>query len=108
MGSPRRATVTSLLHELFPGMPAAARLRRLGLLMVVCAFQDGDEPVTAARLAALTGYSASHVRRELRALIAFGLVARDAPGQGGAVRPTQKAGRLEAALLHAVATRAGP
>jgi DNA-binding IclR family transcriptional regulator len=100
--------LAELLAELFPGMPAAARLRRLGLLMVVCAFEDGDEPVTAARLAALTGSSASHARRELRALIALGLVARDAPGRSGAVRPTQKARRLEAALLEALAARAPP
>jgi hypothetical protein len=116
MAVPPHVDIADLLAELFPGVPAAARALLLGLLVVVLVFQEGGEPVAAARIATLAGLAPRRVRHELRRLIALGLLdearAPRAHGRGGAhplaVRPTARATRLEAALLAAMTAPASP
>ena len=91
----------NLLADLFPGARGAARMRLLGLLAIVLAFQ-GSERATPAGLAALTGRSAAVIRRDLRTLAALDLVERTRPpgAQSARLRVKENArtNRLAAAL----------
>jgi predicted ArsR family transcriptional regulator len=105
-------SVARLVDELFPGEAGAGRLRRFGLLMIVYAL-EGDGPVTAARVAALTRRPAEAIRRDLRTLTALGLVERKrvrrGPGRGWTWRlATENAAiaQLIATLARSGATRA--
>jgi DeoR/GlpR family transcriptional regulator of sugar metabolism len=67
-----------LLPELFPGATGATRMRLLGLLAIVLAFQ-GSDSATPAGLAARSGRSVAAIRRDLRSLAALDLVERVRP-----------------------------
>ncbi|HEX8663440.1 MAG TPA: MarR family winged helix-turn-helix transcriptional regulator [Beijerinckiaceae bacterium] len=98
-------TAERLLDDLFPGEAAAARLRLLGLLVLIFAYEDDPDPPTVTRLAALAGLTQGTVRAHLKTLLAHGLVERTKhtrPGRGRALRLSVKetgaAGRLVEAM----------
>ena len=47
--------VERILAEALPGETGAARLQQVGLFTLIFMLQSDDEPVTASRLAAMTG-----------------------------------------------------
>jgi DNA-binding IclR family transcriptional regulator len=100
----------NLLADLFPGTRGATRMRLLGLLAIVLAFQDGDR-ATPARIAALTGRSPGAVRRDLRTLAALGLVeSARPPGARAArlrVKDNARTQRLAAALARGLGFKPG-
>jgi DNA-binding transcriptional ArsR family regulator len=71
-----RMLVEKILDEVFPGETGAARLQQVGLFTVIYAFGDDAEPVTAARIASLSGLSPSQVHKQLQKLIGLDLVER--------------------------------
>jgi DNA-binding MarR family transcriptional regulator len=71
-----RMLVEKILDEVFPGETGAARLQQVGLFAVIYAFGHDADPVTAARIASLTGLSPSQVHKQLQKLIALDLVER--------------------------------
>src|SRR5215207_6516264 len=84
----------------------AARLQQIGLFTLVYALQDDKEPVTAARLAALTQQSASQIGKQLQKLMAIDLIERtqvlNRQGRGYAwhlsIKDTEKTRKLRKAI----------
>jgi predicted transcriptional regulator len=70
--------VEPILSEVFPNETGAARLQQIGLFTLIFMFQGEAEPVTEARLAALSGHSQSHINRQLKKLLAIGVIERTA------------------------------
>jgi predicted transcriptional regulator len=68
--------VDKILEDVFPGETAAARLQQVGLFTLVYVYEHDPEPLTAARLAALTGLSPSQVHKQLKKLITLELIGR--------------------------------
>src|SRR4051794_23947809 len=60
----------------FPGETGAAPLQEGGLFTLICMLQNDEAPVSATRLAEMTGQGASQVTRLLRKLFARDLVQR--------------------------------
>jgi hypothetical protein len=102
-----RMLVEPILTEIFPNETGAARLQQVGLFTLIFMLQGEDEPVTEARLALLSGHSQSHINRQLKKLIAIGLIDRTAVlgshGRGRAwhlsVKHTPKTTALAKALF---------
>lgn len=97
-----------ILDELFPGQPGPARLRLLGLFIIVQMLQGDAEPVTTSRIATLTSAPAAGIRREIRKLAALGLLERvHAPSARGgrawslAVKPHAQTKLVAAAIGYA-------
>jgi DNA-binding MarR family transcriptional regulator len=68
--------VDRILEEVFPDETGASRLQQVGLFTIVFALEGRAEPVTAARIAEITGQSDSQVHRQLQKLIARELIER--------------------------------
>src|SRR5919199_6074532 len=85
-----RMFVERIIAEAFPEETAAARLQQIGLFTLIYMLEGDDEPVTAARLAAMTGLADAQVIRQVRKLVARGLVERtqilNKQGRGRAFR----------------------
>jgi hypothetical protein len=102
-----RMMVEPILAEVFPNETGAARLQQVGLFTLIFMLQDEDEPVTAARLAALTGQGHGEVGKQLQKLLTIGLIKRTAitspHGRGRAwhlsVKDTPKTTALAKALF---------
>ena len=73
-----RMQVGRILAEVFPEETGALRVQQVGLFTLIFMLQGDDEPVTSARLAALTGQAGSQVHRQLQKLLKIGLVERTA------------------------------
>jgi predicted transcriptional regulator len=71
-----RMTVERILAEVFPDETGAARLQQVGLFTLIWALEGNKEPVTAARIAGMTGQSPSQIHRQLQKLMALGIVER--------------------------------
>ena len=71
-----RMLVDRILEEVFPDETGAARLQEVGLFTLIFMLQNDEAPVTATRLAEMTGQGASQVTRLLRKLFARDLVQR--------------------------------
>src|SRR3954447_5089286 len=71
-----RMFLERILDEVFPDETGAARLQQIGLFTLIYALQDDEEPVTGARLAALTEQSASQISKQIQKLMALGLIER--------------------------------
>jgi predicted transcriptional regulator len=107
-----RMYLERILEKAFPGVSAAARLQQIGLFTLIYALQ-GEEPVTAARVAAMTGLSDGQVLTHLRKLMALKLIKRtqikNKQGRGRAyeltIRDTKESKRLIKAIGKATATR---
>jgi hypothetical protein len=73
-----RMLVERILAEAFPEETGAARLQQIGLFTLIFVLQGDEEPVTASRIAALSGQAHSEVSRQVQKLLKIGLVARTA------------------------------
>ena len=71
-----RMLVSRIIDEAFSNETAAARLHQVGLFTLIWMLQDGDEPVTAARLAKMTGLADAQIGRHVQKLIDRKLVER--------------------------------
>ncbi|MGB9364406.1 MAG: hypothetical protein WCE79_00190 [Xanthobacteraceae bacterium] len=69
--------VERILADALPGETGAARLQQVGLFTLIFMLQSDDEPVTASRLAAMTGQSVSEVSLQLKKLIKVELIQRN-------------------------------
>lgn len=68
--------VGRIIDETFPNETAAARLQQIGLFTLIYMLQGDKEPVTAARLSAMTGLADAQVITHLRKLTKIKLVER--------------------------------
>jgi len=101
-----RMFVERILDEVLPDETGAARLQQIGLFTLLYALQDDKEPVTAARLAALTQQSASQIGKQLQKLMAIDLIERtqvlNRQGRGYAwhlsIKDTEKTRKLRKAI----------
>ena len=71
-----RMFVERIVNETFPDETAAARLQQVGLFTLIYMLQGEEQPVTAARLTKMTGLSDAQIIRQLKKLIAIGIVER--------------------------------
>jgi predicted transcriptional regulator len=89
-----RMFVERIIAEAFPEETAAARLQQIGLFTLIYMLEEDAEPVTASRLAAMTGLADAQVIRQVRKLVARGLVERtqilNRQGRGRAFRLSLK------------------
>lgn len=60
--------VGRILKKVFAKETGAARLQQVGLFTLIYMLQGDDEPVTARRLATMTGQAPSQVGRQLKKL----------------------------------------
>ena len=83
-----------ILQNALPGESGAARLQQVGLFTLVYMMQGDDEPVTARRLAEITGQGEGHIGQQLRKLIGLDLLERtqipNRQGRGRAFKLTVK------------------
>jgi predicted ArsR family transcriptional regulator len=108
-----RMFVERIIDSTFPDETAAARLQQVGLFTLIYMLQGEPEPVTAARLAGMTGLSDAQVLTHLRKLIDRKLVERkqilNKQGRGRAfqlmVRHTPQTSRLVNAIEKAGAKK---
>src|SRR4051812_18477989 len=68
--------VERIIDATFPDETAAARLQQVGLFTLIYMLQGEEQPVTAARLAKLTGLSDGQIITHLKKLMARKLVER--------------------------------
>ena len=98
-----RMFVERIIAKAFPEETAAARLQQIGLFTLIYMLEEDAEPTTAARLAAMTGLADAQVIRQVRKLVARGLVERtkilNRQGRGRAFRLTIKHGAKTRRLL---------
>src|SRR6267142_1795276 len=71
-----RMHVERILAEALPGETGAARLQQVGLFTLIYMLQGEDEPVTASRLAKMTGQSVGEIGVQLKKLLKVELVER--------------------------------
>jgi hypothetical protein len=108
----RRASAERILAEFVPDAAGTARLSLLGLVTTVLAFQSDPEPLTLARLRAITGLAERRLHRDLETLRKAGLVAPAPNGRPGdpsrpiALARTPQTRRLLAAPLQAATASA--
>jgi len=108
-----RMLVERILESIFPKETGAARLQQVGLFTIIYMLQGDKEPVTVTRLVGMTGQSDAQIGKQLRKLIAIGLVERtqilNRQGRGRAfhlsIRQTAKARRLMQAIDKTAGTR---
>ncbi len=71
-----RMFVERIIDKAFPEETAAARLQQVGLFTLIYMLEGEEEPVTAARLARITGLADAQVITHLHKLIARKLIKR--------------------------------
>lgn len=71
-----RMRVERILKKVLPKESGAARLQQVGLFTLIYMLQGDDEPVTAARLAALTGQSQGNITTQLKKLLDVRVIER--------------------------------
>jgi predicted transcriptional regulator len=108
-----RMYVARIIDEAFAHETAAARLHQVGLFTLIWMLQGEDEPVTAARLSAMTGLADAQVIRHVQKLVRRDLVKRtkilNKQGRGRAyqltIKHTAKTKRLVKAIEKGTASR---
>ena len=108
-----RMFVERIVNETFPDETAAARLQQVGLFTLIYMLQGEEQPVTAARLAKMTGLSDGQILTHLRKLMDRNLVERqqilNKQGRGRAfhlaIKQTAKTRRLAGAIASAGAKK---
>ena len=106
-----RMLVERILAEVLPDETGAARLQQVGLFALIYMLQGDDEPVTASRLARITGQAQTQVGIQLEKLFKVKLIERkkilNKQGRGYAfalsIRHTPKTKRLVEAINAAAA-----
>jgi predicted transcriptional regulator len=101
--------VARIIEKTFPKETAAARLQQVGLFTLIYMLEGEDEPMTAARLSAITGLADAQVIRQVRKLVKRDLIERtkirNKQGRGRAfalsIKHTPKTKRLLAAIDNA-------
>jgi hypothetical protein len=101
-----RMMVERILAEVLPDETGAARLQQVGLFTLIYMLQGDAEPLTASRLAKMTGQTEAQVGLQLKKLEGVKLVARtkirNKQGRGRAfqlsIKYSPKAKRLLAAI----------
>jgi DNA-binding MarR family transcriptional regulator len=68
--------VERIVSEVFPDETGAARLQQLGLFTLIFVLEENGTPVTAERLAEITGQSKSSVQKQLVKLEDVGVIER--------------------------------
>ena len=105
-----RMFVEPILDEVFPHETGAARLQQVGLFTLIFMLQGDEKPVTASRLAAMTGQPAGHIGNQLRKLIKLKLVERkkilNKQGRGHALHLTIKHNAKTKRLAEAISKAA--
>jgi predicted transcriptional regulator len=103
--------VERIVSEIFPDETGAARLQQVGLFTLIFVLDDNGVPVTAPRLASLTGQSVSQVQKQLQKLLKVGVIERkkalNVRGRGQAFHLTVKYTDKTKRLLDAMGKAAG-
>ena len=71
-----RMRVERILKKAFPKESGAARLQQVGLFTLIYMLQGDDEPVTARRIAMMTGQSEGNVGNQLKKLLDVQVIER--------------------------------
>ena len=108
-----RMFVERIVNEIFPGETGALRMQQIGLFTLIYVLQGDKEPVTASRIAAMTGQSSGQVHRQLQKLLKLDLVEREQirnkQGRGQAfelkIKDTKQRRRLAKAIANAAVVR---
>src|SRR5258707_483408 len=83
-----RMFVDRIVNEIFPKESGALRMQQIGLFTLIYVLQGDKEPVTASRIALMTGQSNGQVHRQLQKLLTLELIERtrapNAQGRGHA------------------------
>jgi len=101
-----RMLVERILAEVLPDETGAARLQQVGLFTLIYMLEGDEEPVTATRIARMTGQSVGEIGLQLKKLEQVELVERkrilNKQGRGRAfalsIKHTPKTKRLLAAI----------
>src|SRR5689334_7289833 len=105
-----RMLVERILADVLPNETGAARLQQVGLFTLIYMMQGDDEPVTAVRLAHMTGQADTHVSNLLKKLLKVDLIERtkiaNKQGRGHAYAITVKYNAKARRLVEAI-ERAG-
>jgi predicted transcriptional regulator len=108
-----RMFVERIVNEIFPQETGALRMQQIGLFTLIYVLHGDDEPVTASRIAAMTGQSSGQIHRQLQKLLKLELIdrakIRNKQGRGHAyaltIRDTKQTRRLAKAIAKAAAAR---
>jgi predicted transcriptional regulator len=102
-------SVDRIVSEIFPDETGGARLQQVGLFIVIFVLEGDRAPVTAPRLAELTGESVSQVQKQLQKLVKVGVIERKKvrQGRGHALRFAIKHTKETKRLLEAMSKAAG-
>jgi predicted transcriptional regulator len=109
-----RMFIERIIREAFPGETGAARLQQLGLFVLIFAYENEPEPVTATLLSELTGQSRNRVYKQLEKLDDIGIIQRSEilsrHGRGRtyklSIKHNEKTKRLIEAIADSVPTKA--
>lgn len=109
-----RMFIERIIREIFPGETGAARLQQLGLFVLIFAYENEDEPVTATLLSELTGQSRNRVYKQLEKLDDVGIITRteilSRHGRGRtyklSIKHSEKTKRLIEAIGESIPTKA--
>ncbi len=109
-----RMFIDRIVRETFAGETGAARLQQLGLFVLIFAYENDEEPVTATRLSELTGQSRNRVYKQLEKLDEVGIIRRteilSRHGRGRtfklSIRHNEKTKRLIAAIGDSIPIKA--
>jgi len=110
-----RMFIEQIVNKVFPDESGALRMQQIGLFTLIYVMQDGEQPVTASRIAAMMGQSNGQVHRQLQKLLDLKLVSRERvrnkQGRGHAynlkINETPQTRRLARAIAKASAPKAG-
>jgi predicted transcriptional regulator len=109
-----RMFIERIVRETLPGETGAARLQQLGLFVLIFAYENEGEPVTATLLSELTGQSRNRVYKQLEKLDEVGIIKRteilSRHGRGRtyqlSIKHNEKTKRLIEAIGDAIPTKA--
>ncbi len=71
-----RMFIERIVNKVFVRETGALRMQQIGLFTLIYVLQNGEEPVTASRVAAMIGQSNGQVHRQLQKLLDLKLVKR--------------------------------
>jgi DNA-binding transcriptional regulator GbsR (MarR family) len=105
--------VERILAEVLPDETGAARLQQVGLFTLIYMLEGDEKPMTASRLAAMTGQTLGQIGLQLKKLERVELIGRtkilNKQGRGRAfalsIKHTPKTKRLLAAIDKATAKK---
>ena len=106
-----RMFVERIVKEVFADETGALRMQQIGLFTLIYVFQgENNNPVTASRIAEMTGQTSGQVHRQLKKLLDLGLVdrkqIRNRQGRGHALSLTIKDSKQTRQLAKAIAKAA--